>query len=431
MKDPGDFFYEGAGRGAAVEALFESVHRAEPLILISAPTDSGRSMVVRRFASLADPDVLAVAVVTGDIMMSAAQCCGALCGQLADASPLADDANSTDNFPDLIAGIRTGGRTPVFVLDDAHELGEETRLAVLALARVCSVPLILVGDQTLSAAMDADVVPVSIGLPTLTEQETEDFVAAWFPIADEDELPSHRVMARLHRQSHGLPGAVVKLLQSGAARRNKLLPAGLPVWHVISATTALLLLLWLVIHAGAKDAGVAPAVAVGVAIPLPVPGQIRAESGTPLMPGTLTPGTARTSKLAVPAPIAAVPFVPSRAPAQAAAIPESPPQQETAPRYSLDEEALRTEAGSRFTLQLFAGANEQSVRQLASRHAPIRTRIFRTVREGAPWYVAVTGSYGGKEGAQAAVARLPTDLQALRPWARNFQGIQDELQRRE
>lgn len=99
-------------------------------------------------------------------------------------------------------------------------------------------------------------------------------------------------------------------------------------------------------------------------------------------------------------------------------------------RYSIDEQALQAEKPSRFTLQLFASFNEQSVRQFVARYAGNGARSFRSVREGLPWYVVVSGSYRTKEDARNAIGRLPAEVQKLKPWPRSLQGIQDELRRR-
>lgn len=453
-----DFFYEGGGRREAVEALFEGIHRPGAVVVLAGEAGSGRTAVIERFCSEVDPDVLALAVVTGDILMSAGQCLSALADALALAVPSSGYAD--DNSPGNLVGlVREGGRTPVLVVDDAHELGEQPRAEVIAFCHGHGVPLVLAGDRTLSGGAVA--ASMLIELRAFTEDESEDFVAAWLAVDAEDELPSHRTIEKLHRQAGGMPGRLAALLEGGAAARNTWFPAGFPLWHVVftvgAAVILLLLLTWFV-----PDAPVEKPVAGEIAVPLPAP---RAAVPGP----AAAPPETRLSSVAVPRPLQVEPFPPATAGQAAAGAPSTPvtgaasgaapvttpialpppvqqpsppaPAATTAPgpapgkqvavrRYTADEDALLKERASRYTLQLFASFNEQAVRQFRSKHAKLDIRVFRTLREDLPWYVAVTGSYRNKDEAKVAVARLPADIQHLKPWARSVQGIQDELRRR-
>ena len=108
----------------------------------------------------------------------------------------------------------------------------------------------------------------------------------------------------------------------------------------------------------------------------------------------------------------------------------APPRPVVSRRYSADEEALLKERSSAYTLQLFASFNAQAVEQFRARHAGLRVLVFRTTRDDLPWYVAVSGSYRGRDEAKAAIPRLPADVRQLKPWARGLHDIQDELRRR-
>lgn len=440
MSGTRNFFYEGGGRRSAVDALFEEIHRPEAVVCLLGDEGSGRTEVLERFCAEVDPDVLSVAVVTGDILMSATQCLAVLAQALPPSSMTHD---VPEDAAAAVIRIRESGRSPVLVVDDAHELGERPRSDILEFCRYNVVPLVLAGDaQLLGREVPEELITGRIALRAFSENETEDFVAGWLAVGDEDELPSHRTIERLHRQSHGLPGKLVTLLESGAARRNTWFPVGLPLWHVVFTIGAALLLLLLLLRfapepttAVAQDAG-----EIAVLLPTPAasapsltPPETRASSVAIPRPLEITPlSTVGTGEASTPAPAvagqAAIPIALPPPAAAPVATPGKPPV--AARRYSADEEALLKERASRFTLQLFASFNEQAVRQFETKHRDVDIRVFRTSREELPWYVAVTGVYPGKDAAKAGVAQLPADIRKLEPWARSLQGIQDELRRR-
>lgn len=457
MKAPEGYFYDGGGRREAVDALFDGAQRSDVVTVLVGAAGSGRSAVLHRFQEEADPQVLAIACVTGDILMSPDNLLAALAAALGETS--ADDPR--DALWRAVARCREENCAVVLVVDDAHELAAEARATVSAFARVADVALVLAGDESLAPGMDPEVAFEVVALQPLSEDEAEAFVAGWLDIGDEDEMPSHRSMARLYRHSAGLPGRLAGLLGSGAAERGPLLPNRVPFWHALIAGGALLLLVVLLLYVAAEEPVVE---AQTVAVPLPPP--------TILASGPGRPPARTTGAALVPEPFSARPYVPAEpkpaaeqavalpppvgAPASApagavpVALPPPPPPLVAthAPGARLtatpvaaaapvtenprsgDEQALLAEPRSRYTVQLFASFNEQAVRQFALRHSDTRIRMFRTVREELPWYVAVTGSFRSREEAREAVLRLPLDLQTLKPWARSLQGIQDELRRR-
>lgn len=460
MSDSQEFFYEGGGRRDAIDAIFESIHRSDALVLLEGPSGCGRSALLERFLVEADPDVLAIARVNGDILMSADQCF-ALLTEALGAPPSGQDERGA--LLDGVALVREAGRLPVLLVDDAHELGEETRAALMGLAREAYVTLVMAGDETLEASLERDLQPARILLRAFDADESEDFVAAWLAVDDEDELPSHRAIAKLHRQSKGLPGRLVELLEAGAARRTPLLPNGFPVWHVALTVVALALLLWLLARIEPGEESSAPVTPAEIPLALPAPGSAAdADAAAGVVPGNRAVAVAvprpvvvngySPEEPSVPATVVApsapvtvvAPAIPARPSANGTAIALPSPKaiapvpvpapvaepQKVVKRYSADEESLLKERAAGYTLQLFASFNEEAVRQFRAKHAAAGVRTFRTVREELPWYVAVTGTWRNKEDAKAAIGKLPAELQKLKPWARSFQGIQDELRRR-
>lgn len=424
-----DFYYDGAGRRAALDELFEAIHQPGAVICVTGESGSGRTALAQRFCREVDPAVLAVALVTGDILMSEEQCLTAMADALLPGEDLEPAA--------AVAQVQAQGRTAVLVVDDAHELGERPRAEI---ARFCidhAVPVVLLGDSSLAAEVLRT--GALIALHPFREDDSEDFIAAWLAVGDEDELPSHRVVERLHRQSAGMPGRLAALLAGGAATRNTWFPAGFPMWHVILTLLAIGLALLLLALLTPGDVENSRRTADEVAVPLPPP------TGIVAQPDDAAPGN-RLSSVAVPrrmdiSPmpardasategVTATPIALPPVSSPLASAPTAPRNPVSARRYTADEDALLKEKASYFTLQLFASFNEQAARQFRAAHAGVDIRVLRTVREELPWYVAVTGSFRNKEQARAAVAKLPPDLRKLEPWARSFQGIQDELRRR-
>lgn len=448
-----EFFFTGGGRQEALDALFEGIRHSGVVMLLVGASGSGRSALVRRFAAEADPDVLAVAVVAGDILMSPQQ----LLAALRDALGFPPVAHPADDLWRAVQAIRDENRDVALLIDDAHELGMEARAEIQRFALEADVALVLVGDETLAPTMDPQVPFETVLLRPFDEEESEAFVAGWLAVEDEDELPSNRVMAKLHRHSAGLPGRLAGLLGTGEAQREPLLPNGIPPWHVLIGAGAVLLLAGIVVILLSTSPMGEDSVTVEKAVALPHPANSASVAAT---------GSRSGADVAVPQPLDARVFAPApkpasvsvtsgesavepvteTAPSATVAAEPTPPaaptvlppqqqqqQQQKAPagsRFSADEQDLLAEARSRYTLQLFASFNGDAVQNFRARHQGTEMRVFRTTREDLPWFVAVAGTYRNRDEAKAAVGRLPLDLQALKPWARSLQGIQDELRRR-
>lgn len=460
MTDRDDYFYAGAGRQAALDALFEGIYHAGVVLLLVGPSGAGRSALLHRFRAEADPQVLLVAAVNGDILMSPDQLFAGFCHALG----VQPGHQPADTLWQVIAQSRAEERNLVLVVDDAHELGSESRAAITRYARDVDVALVLAGDESLAPDMDPEVAFEVIALRPLDEEETEAFVAGWLAVDDEDELPSHRVIARLHRQSAGLPGRLVALLGADGTQRAPLLSNGIPPWHLFLGGAALVVLAAMVALVlfmsppTEDDAPVELAITLPPAAGTPAGKQVMSAvvpqpiDTPPMVPQPMSEATADTatmvaqpppaaaqtasgSALPVALPPATLPLTPPPAPVAApvaptpvAATPAAVPV--TSGRHTPDEAALLAEPRSRYTVQLFASFNEAAVQQFRKRHAGTDIRIFRTVREELPWFVAVTGSFRNRDEARAGISRLPLDLQALKPWARSLQGIQDEVRRR-
>lgn len=84
-----------------------------------------------------------------------------------------------------------------------------------------------------------------------------------------------------------------------------------------------------------------------------------------------------------------------------------------------------------FTIQLFAGRNEQATQEFIERHnLDDRAGYFASNRGGRPWYSLIYGLYRNLEDAQATAGYLKDVLPKSSPWIRSFASIHKELSAR-
>lgn len=172
-----------------------------------------------------------------------------------------------------------------------------------------------------------------------------------------------------------------------------------------------------------------------VAVPDADPGaDADADAGTPVdspadeavaeaAPETPPPSPAETAREVEPA--AAPP--PVAAPGVAAA-PESATAQDTDGPVLRDTGWLREQPAGRFTIQILALSDLQSLRRYGREQGlDMDLAWFRTVRDGRDWYVLVAGSYPDAETARAAIPGLPEPVRNNKPWVRSFGSIQEAM----
>jgi DamX protein len=408
--------------GVSAALLAETLRRGAGVVLLLSVPGAGRSRLLEQFMAIAPAQGFDALLVQGDILMSGEQCMARLAGLPADA----DAAGGRAALEERLARARERGDEPVVIVDDAHELGMEPLLSLLGACRDRDdpVPVVLAGDTGLESMLPTTMDAQVLRLLPLSEAQTRAFVQAWFGTRPQ---PSARQVQRWYRQSRGLPGQLVPMLETWRGGLMPALPqavAGLPRAHMIVAAMAVVLLV--LVWATWPDSEPAP-VAGEHPVVLPLP-----PVGSPLdvaaaLPAGAAPTAPETVVVEPPAVRSAVPAPVSPAASSAAPQPAPPT---VAPRYSADEQALLALAPGRYTLQLFGSFSRESVQALVARFPKQGIRVFRSQREGVAWYVAVTGDFRDKDAARAAAERLPADLRTLKPWARSLAGIQDELRRR-
>lgn len=73
-----------------------------------------------------------------------------------------------------------------------------------------------------------------------------------------------------------------------------------------------------------------------------------------------------------------------------------------------------------YTLQLSSASQSVMLNAYACQQQLSHYWVYQTRRDGKPWYVLVNGVYPSLSLAKNAVAQLPADVQAKKPWARQI-----------
>ncbi|PIJ51206.1 cell division protein DamX [Erwinia sp. OLTSP20] len=71
-----------------------------------------------------------------------------------------------------------------------------------------------------------------------------------------------------------------------------------------------------------------------------------------------------------------------------------------------------------YTLQLSGASQQESLNSWAKKQNLSNYHVYKTSRNGQPWYVLVTGSYATAAEAKRAVASLPAAVRAQNPWVK-------------
>ncbi|ACS84155.1 SPOR domain-containing protein [Musicola paradisiaca] len=82
---------------------------------------------------------------------------------------------------------------------------------------------------------------------------------------------------------------------------------------------------------------------------------------------------------------------------------------------------------SAFTLQLSSASREESLKAYARDQRLANYWVYETKRDGKPWYVLVNGVYASSDDAKRAIASLPADVQAKKPWVKPIRQVKQDL----
>ena len=82
--------------------------------------------------------------------------------------------------------------------------------------------------------------------------------------------------------------------------------------------------------------------------------------------------------------------------------------------------------GGNYTLQLSGASRAESLNAWAKKQNLSGYHVYKTTRNGQPWYVLVSGSYATSADARRAVASLPAEVRAQNPWVKPVSQVKKE-----
>ena len=81
---------------------------------------------------------------------------------------------------------------------------------------------------------------------------------------------------------------------------------------------------------------------------------------------------------------------------------------------------------SNYTLQLSSASRPDTLETFAKQNNLSGYQVYKTVRKGQTWYVLIHGNYRSVNDAKSAIATLPADVQAKKPWVRNMKQVKQD-----
>ena len=100
------------------------------------------------------------------------------------------------------------------------------------------------------------------------------------------------------------------------------------------------------------------------------------------------------------------------------------------PRASLRDAPSRKQPlstpGGNYTLQLSSASRSDTLNAWAKKQNLSSYHVYKTTRNGQPWYVLVSGSYATPAEAKRAVASLPAEVRAQNPWVKPVSQVKKE-----
>ena len=84
--------------------------------------------------------------------------------------------------------------------------------------------------------------------------------------------------------------------------------------------------------------------------------------------------------------------------------------------------------GGNYTLQLSGASKEESLNAWAKKQNLSGYHVYKTTRNGEPWFVLVSGAYATPADAKRAVASLPAEVRAANPWVKPLSQVKKESQ---
>ncbi|WP_109395198.1 SPOR domain-containing protein [Proteus terrae] len=151
--------------------------------------------------------------------------------------------------------------------------------------------------------------------------------------------------------------------------------------------------------------------------------QLNAQQPKPVQPVTQPPVTKPVQK---PAEVKTPPTKPVTPPATTQPKPTT-----TKPVVSgsLSAGNLNAIPATNYTLQLSGASRQDTLEAFAKKNLNGNYAIYKTQRNGNPWYVLIYGNYRNISEAKQAVSSLPAPVQAKQPWVRPMKHVHQDLKK--
>ncbi|HEP8343945.1 TPA: AAA family ATPase [Pseudomonas aeruginosa] len=161
----------------------------------------------------------------------------------------------------------------------------------------------------------------------------------------------------------------------------------------------------------------------------PAPTEPTAPAATPTpaqAPAPAAPVASAPASKPAPAPAPAKPAA-SKPATTAAAKPAPAPAAKPASGGGAGSQWYRNQSGGNFALQILGTGSEANAQAFIRQQGGGDFRYFKKTLQGKPFYVVTYGSFPNRAAALAAVKKLPSKVQAGKPWPRTFASIQQEI----
>jgi type II secretory pathway predicted ATPase ExeA len=458
-----DFFFQGANRGATLEALLYAITHDEGIVKVSGEVGSGKTMLCRvlieRMPKNVETIYLANPSLARDEILLA----------IADELKLEADEQLTTRLiralQDHLIRLFAQGRRVVVLIDEAHAMPVETLEEIRLLSNLESnrnklLQIVLFGQPELDEHLG------KAGMRQLKERITHSFRLEPMARSDIESYVDFRMRAAGYRGPSVFAPAAIKLIAAaseGLTRRvniladKALLAAFADGTHAVSAAEVKRAirdsefyrppfdLQKLGIGAGALAAGLAlgwsvhlmfaaaapetPAPIAAHAVPPPAAPAQPAPTLPQVHAGAVTdlPGppvaSAKTGMPAAPVPIA-----------ETAQRGPPPPQQGkfTRERFDATQEWLRSAPGNHYAIQLLTAksselASMEDFLLKVSKVMPAEELLVYSVKiDGQQYYRAAFGSYPSQGETLAAMKQLPPLLKAGQPFHRSIERMRSQ-----
>lgn len=164
----------------------------------------------------------------------------------------------------------------------------------------------------------------------------------------------------------------------------------------------------------------------------PAPTEPTAPAATPTpaqTPAPAAPVASAPASKPAPAPPCPAPAKPaaSKPATTAAAKPAPAPAAKPASGGGAGSQWYRNQSGGNFALQILGTGSEANAQAFIRQQGGGDFRYFKKTLQGKPFYVVTYGSFPNRAAALAAVKKLPSKVQAGKPWPRTFASIQQEI----